>query len=56
MPAGTAGNVVWWGGLAALAALEIVDWPVAVLLAAAAWVAEQHMKQPKQSTQPRRTA
>jgi hypothetical protein len=44
LPGGTAGNVLWWGGLAALAALEIVDWPVAAVVAAGTWIAEQHVK------------
>ncbi len=45
MPGGTAGNVLWWGGLAAVAAFGVVDWPVAALVAAVPWVAEQHAKQ-----------
>lgn len=44
MPTGTPGRVLWWGGLAALAAFEIVDWPVAVLVGAGSWVAEQYAK------------
>lgn len=40
MPSGTAGRVLWWGGLAAVAAFGVVDWPVA----AGSWVAEQHAK------------
>ena len=44
LPGGTAGNVLWWGGLAAVAALGIVDWPVAALVAAGTWVAEQHVR------------
>lgn len=44
MPTGTQGRVLWWGGLAALAALEVVDWPVAVLVGAGSWVAEQYAK------------
>ena len=45
MPQGRAGQVVWWGGLATVAALGIVDWPVAALVAAGTWVAEQHSRQ-----------
>ncbi len=48
LPGGAKGNMIWWGSLAALAALEIVDWPVAALVAAGTWVAEQRMKQQKQ--------
>ncbi|HXW87676.1 MAG TPA: hypothetical protein VEJ42_05405 [Streptosporangiaceae bacterium] len=45
MPSGTAGNVIWWGGLAAVAALGVVDWPVAAIVAAGTWVAEQQSRQ-----------
>ena len=48
-PGGMTGNVLWWGGLATLAALEIVDWPVAALLAAGTWIAEQHAKQSRRA-------
>jgi hypothetical protein len=44
MPTGLPGRVLWWGGLAALAAFEVVDWPVAVLVGAGEWVAEQYSK------------
>lgn len=44
MPAGTRGRVLWWGGLAAVAAFGIVDWPVAALVGAGSWVAEQYAK------------
>jgi hypothetical protein len=49
LPNGAKGNMLWWGSLAALAALEIVDWPVAAVVAAGSWVAERHMKQQKQA-------
>jgi len=39
------GNVLWWGGLAAVAALGIVDWPVAALVGAGTWVAERQSRQ-----------
>jgi hypothetical protein len=45
LPGGTAGKVIWWGGLAAVAALGVVDWPVVALVAAGTWVAEQHSSQ-----------
>lgn len=51
LPGGAKGNLLWWGGLAALAAFEIVDWPVAGLVAAGAWIAEQHMKQQAKRTE-----
>ena len=44
MPTGMPGRVLWWSGLAAVAALDIVEWPVAVLVAAGSWVAEQYAK------------
>jgi hypothetical protein len=44
MPTGKAGRVLWWGGLAAVAAVGVVDWPVAALVAAGSWVAEQYAK------------
>jgi hypothetical protein len=49
MPTGLPGRVLWWGGLAALAAFEVVDWPVAVLVGAGSWVAEQNAKAAAQS-------
>lgn len=45
MPGGLAGNVIWLGGLATVAALGVVDWPVVALVAAGTWVAEQHIRQ-----------
>jgi hypothetical protein len=45
MPGGVPGNVIWWGGLAALAAFGVVDWPVAAVVAAGTWVAQQQAKQ-----------
>jgi hypothetical protein len=45
MPTGLPGRVLWWGGLAALAAFDVVDWPVAVLVGAGSWVAEQYAKE-----------
>lgn len=44
LPGAAKGNLLWWGGLAVLAALEVVDWPVAALVATGAWVAERHMR------------
>lgn len=48
LPGGTKGNLIWWGSLAALAAFEIVDWPVAAVVAAGTWIAEQHVRQRRQ--------
>ena len=48
MPTGTAGRVLWWGGLAAVAAVGVGDWPVAALIGVGAWVAEQYAKAARQ--------
>ena len=45
LPAGRAGTVLWWGGLATVAALGVVDWPVAALIGAGTWVAEQQARE-----------
>jgi hypothetical protein len=52
MPAGMTGRLLWWGGLAALVALEVVEWPVAALVAAGSWVGEQHAKEAAQARRP----
>ena len=49
MPGGLPGNVLWFGGLTAVAVLGVVDWPVAALVAAGTWVAEQHVKQSRRA-------
>lgn len=49
MPGGIPGHVIWWGGLAALATFGVVDWPVAAVVAAGTWVAEQQAKQSRQA-------
>ena len=49
MPTGTPGRVLWWGGLAALAAFDIVEWPVAIVVGAGEWVAEQYAKSAAQN-------
>jgi hypothetical protein len=38
-------RLLWWGGLAALAALEVIEWPVAVVVAAGSYVAERMARQ-----------
>ena len=48
VPTGTAGRVLWWGGLATVAAFGVVDWPVAALIGAGSWVAEQYAKAARQ--------
>jgi hypothetical protein len=58
MPTGLPGRVLWWGGLAALAAFDVVDWPVAVLVGAGSWVAEQYAKEAaqRQTAMPRQAS
>lgn len=34
-------RMLWWGGLAALAAVEIIEWPVALVVGAGSLVAER---------------
>ena len=34
-------RLLWWGGLAALAAIEIIEWPVALAVGAGSLVAER---------------
>jgi hypothetical protein len=49
MPGGVPGNVIWWGSLAALAAFGVVDWPVAAVVAAGTWVAQQQANQSRRA-------
>jgi hypothetical protein len=45
LPSGAARNrVLWYGGLAALAALDVLEWPVAAAVAAGSYVAEQRAR------------
>jgi hypothetical protein len=37
--------MLWWGGLAALAAIEIIEWPVALVVGAGSFVAERLARQ-----------
>jgi hypothetical protein len=47
MPAASSvpGRVLWLGGLGTLAVFGALDWPVAVAIAAGAWVAEQRARE-----------
>jgi hypothetical protein len=38
-------RMMWWGGLAALAAIEIIEWPVALVVGAGSFVAERLARQ-----------
>jgi hypothetical protein len=41
-------RLLWWGGLAALAAIEIIEWPVALVVGAGSLVAERMARQDTQ--------
>jgi hypothetical protein len=41
MPSAGSKRVLWWGGLAALAAVGVIEWPVAVVVGAGSYVAER---------------
>lgn len=38
-------RLLWWGGLAALAAIDIIEWPVALVVGAGSFVAERMARQ-----------
>ena len=38
-------RMLLWGGLAAVAAVEIIEWPVALAIGAGSWLTEQLTKQ-----------
>ena len=42
-------RMLWWGGLAALAAVEIIEWPVALVVGAGSFVAERMARQDAQT-------
>ncbi len=44
LPDATTNRVLWWGGLAVLAAAEVISWPVAGVVAAGTFVAERRAK------------
>lgn len=44
LPEVTRGRVLWWGGLAVLAATELISWPVAGVVAAGVYVADRRAK------------
>jgi hypothetical protein len=41
MPATVPKRALWWGGLAALAVVGVVEWPVAAVVGAGSYVAER---------------
>lgn len=42
MPTGVSTKrILWLGGLATLAAVEVIEWPVAMVIGAGTWVAER---------------
>ena len=44
LPDVTTNRVLWWGGLALLAATDVISWPVAGVVAAGTYVAERRVK------------
>lgn len=44
LPLPSTGELMWLGGLGAMTALELIDWPVALVAAAGTYVAEQAAK------------
>lgn len=44
LPLPSTGKLLWLGGLGAMMALELIDWPVALVAAAGTYVAEQAAK------------
>lgn len=55
VPLPSTGQLLWLGGLGAMAALELVEWPVALIAAAGTYLAEQSAKNAAAKT-PRGTA
>jgi hypothetical protein len=56
MPDGRAGQMLWYGSLAAVAALGVVEWPVAAVVAAGSYVVDRRIKAAKreQAEEPKR--
>ena len=48
-------RLLWWGGLAALAAIEIIEWPVALVVGAGSVVAERMAHQEAEEIAARRS-
>jgi hypothetical protein len=48
-------RLLWWGGLAALAAIEIIEWPVALVVGAGSLVAERMAHQDAEEIAARRS-
>jgi hypothetical protein len=48
-------RVLWLGGLAALAAVEIIEWPVALVVGAGSYVAERMAHQDAERIAARRS-
>lgn len=45
------GRLIWVGGLGAVAAFGVIDWPVAAAVAAGTWVAEQRAREQRRAGQ-----
>ncbi|MGH3487882.1 MAG: hypothetical protein ACRDP8_08205 [Actinopolymorphaceae bacterium] len=48
MPNGRAGQMLWYGGLAAVAALGVVEWPVAAVVAAGSYLVDRRVRASQQ--------
>jgi hypothetical protein len=46
-PPAPSSQVLWWGGLAGVAVLGVIEWPVAAAVAAGTWVAEHRARSGK---------
>ncbi|MGZ4627871.1 hypothetical protein [Oryzihumus sp.] len=44
LPEATTNRVLWFGGLAALAAMDVITWPVAGVVAAGSYIAERRAR------------
>jgi len=45
--------VLWYGGLAALAAIEVIEWPVAAVVGVGSYVAERLAREDAEHSTPR---
>ena len=48
-------RLLWWGGLAALAAIDLIEWPVALVIGASSFVAERMARQDAENSTAQRT-
>ncbi|HXT93737.1 MAG TPA: hypothetical protein VN714_31290 [Trebonia sp.] len=54
LPAGVdSKRMLWYGGLAALAAIEVIEWPVAAVVGIGSYVAERLAREDAEHSTPR---